>query len=117
MLTLHTLASGSSGNAMLVTDGTTHILLDAGSYTFTYRTTKAYTKIYSVECTVPELTAEPKALAILQKYLPIFRPDHEGDIPWVDDKSNIEELLKSPVLRTPESLIEALDRELRQLTI
>ena len=30
MLTLHTLASGSSGNAMLVTDGTTHILLDAG---------------------------------------------------------------------------------------
>ena len=30
LLTLHTLASGSSGNAMLVTDGTTHILLDAG---------------------------------------------------------------------------------------
>lgn len=94
-----------------------HILLDAGSYTFTYRTTKAYTKRYSVECTVPELTGEPQALAILQKYLPIFRPDHEGDIPWVDDKSNIEELLKSPFLRTPEALIEALDQELRQLTI
>ena len=30
MLTLHTLASGSSGNAMLVSDGRTHILLDAG---------------------------------------------------------------------------------------
>lgn len=30
MLSLHTLASGSSGNALLVSDGRTHILLDAG---------------------------------------------------------------------------------------
>ena len=30
MLTLHTLASGSSGNATLISDGETHILLDAG---------------------------------------------------------------------------------------
>ncbi len=30
MLTLYTLASGSSGNALLVSDGRTHVLLDAG---------------------------------------------------------------------------------------
>ena len=30
MLELCTLASGSSGNSLLVTDGTTHILIDAG---------------------------------------------------------------------------------------
>ena len=32
-------------------------------------------------------------------------------------KEDIEELLKSPFLRTSEALIEALDQELRQLTI
>ena len=30
MTTLHTLASGSSGNALLVSSGETHILIDAG---------------------------------------------------------------------------------------
>ena len=30
MLTLTTLASGSSGNSTLVSDGTTHLLIDAG---------------------------------------------------------------------------------------
>lgn len=91
------------------------VTLDAGSYTFTYETTKPYTKIYSVECTVPELTSNPKTLEVLRKHLPIFRPENKKGIPWVDDKSNLEELLKSPFLRTPEALIEALDRELRQV--
>ena len=91
------------------------VTLDAGSYTFTYETTKPYTKIYSVECTVPELTANPQTLEVLRKHLPIFRPENEHGIPWVDDKSNLEELLKSPFLRTPEDLIEALDRDLRQV--
>ena len=30
MLTLHTLASGSEGNCLLLSDGTTHLLVDAG---------------------------------------------------------------------------------------
>lgn len=92
------------------------VLLDAGSYEFRYVTTRAYSKIYSVECTVPELTENPKTLEILRKHLPIFRPENEQGIPWVDDKSNIEELLKSPFLRTPEAVIEALDADLRQVT-
>ncbi|MBQ7916788.1 MAG: family 78 glycoside hydrolase catalytic domain [Firmicutes bacterium] len=92
------------------------VVVDAGSYEFTYITTKAYTKIYSVECTLPELLANPKAHAALMKHLPIFRPESEEEVPWVDDKSNIEELLKSPFLRTKEAVIEALDADLRMIT-
>ena len=78
-------------------------------------TTKPYTKPYSVEYTLPELTGNPETLEILRKHLPIFRPESEEEIPWVDDKSNVEELLKSPFLRTSEKVIEALDQDLRKV--
>ncbi len=91
------------------------VSLDAGEYEFVYMTTKPYTKPYSVECTLPELTGNPETLEILRKHLPIFRPESGEEIPWVDDKSNVEELLKSPFLRTSEKVIEALDQDLRKV--
>ena len=111
-----TVTDNAGGLAYTQRGSCAQVVLEAGSYCFTYRTAQPYTKVYSVECTVPELMAHPAALEVLRKHLPIFRADNEQGIPWVDDKSNLAELLKSPFLRTPEAVIEALDRELRQIT-
>ncbi|MGN0361639.1 MAG: family 78 glycoside hydrolase catalytic domain [Bilifractor sp.] len=87
------------------------VTLLAGNYTFCYRPTKPYRKVYSLDSLMSELNENPKTKAILDKYFySVYKV-----IPFEKELFTLRQNLNGPFTYLPYETQEKLDKMLREV--
>lgn len=85
----------------------TTVAVGAGEYTFVYKPTVPYRRIYSLDSTMEELKENPKTREILE------RKFGKGRLPFSRELCTLDETTMSPFVRMTQEERERLDAELR----
>ena len=89
----------------------TEVVLEAGTYTFTYKPTRPYRKVYSLDTPLAELDENPKTRAILDRY---FYSVHRNSA-FKGERCTLRETLQGPFTHLPYEEQDALDKALREV--
>lgn len=89
----------------------TEVVLEAGTYTFTYKPTRPYRKVYSLDTPLAELDENPKTRAILDRY---FYSVHRNSA-FKGELCTLRETLQGPFTHLPYEEQDALDKALREV--
>lgn len=87
------------------------LIVLAGTYSFTYRPTKPYRKIYSLDSLMSDLNENPKTKAILDEY---FYSEYKA-IPFEKELFTLRQMLNGPFTYLPYDMQEKIDRLLREV--
>ena len=92
-------------------DSDVMLIVLAGTYSFTYRPTKPYRKIYSLDSLMSDLNENPKTKAILDEY---FYSEYKA-IPFEKELFTLRQMLNGPFTYLPYDKQEKIDRLLREV--
>ena len=94
-------------------DGDVLVTLPTGKYLMNYVPTKDYIIRFSTESSVMQLLSNPKANAILTKYLPEIVERNAGGMMGLYGSVPMRELAKNPFTPIPDELLDKIDEDLK----
>ena len=109
---LRSCADHMDGILSMQQDGSSvSMVVQAGTYSFTYRPTRPYRKVYSLDSLMSELIENPKTKAILDKYF----YSRYSVIPFEKELFTLRQTLNGPFTYLPYEEQEKIDQLLREV--